>query len=89
MSDQEDPWEAVARAALEQSKAMSAANREIVPAAPVCAYCHQPVVVNEHGIVKPHFAKVTDERPCRRSFLPLDPANDPKPKQPPKQPATP
>ena len=62
--DPEDPWVKVA---------IAAAAREPVREPPRCPVCGIVVGVTDQDVVKVHFTKVTDTRPCRASFGPLVP----------------
>jgi len=56
-----DPWVAVARAAAEAERRP----------APKCPHCQNLVSVTDKNIVKVHFAKTADVRPCLGSYVVL------------------
>lgn len=58
MTDDDDPWAQVAHAA----KVIAEAN------APMCQLCRRLVSLTDKGMVKVHFANVTDTKPCLGSY---------------------
>jgi hypothetical protein len=64
--DPEDPWALVARAADAAQPGEPSARCPIES-------CGQLIALTEHAMIKVHFAKTTDAKPCPASFAPFKP----------------